>query len=87
MEGTLLPSCSRTRWPERGSTGWQLRHEGVSAAVEAAVEGALGGGEVGGGGFPRHVSPAISHCDAAALIETCSSKEGGVVESRVDDAG
>ena len=40
------------RWPERGSTGWQLRHEGVSAAVEAAVEGALGGEEVGGGVSP-----------------------------------
>src|SRR5687767_12218724 len=32
------------QWPERGSTGWQLRHEGVTGTVEGSVEGVGGGG-------------------------------------------
>ena len=69
----------------RLSTGWQLSHEGVKNAVEACVEGAWGGGEVGGGGFPRHVGVAPSHRYAQAhigtgppIIGTGPPKEGGV---------
>jgi hypothetical protein len=66
--GDLPPFLLAHRWPERGSTGWQLRHEGV-AAVEGGVEGAVGDGEVGGEGPPRHVGPATSvHRDVEAPI-------------------
>jgi hypothetical protein len=66
------------RWPERGSIGSQLRHEGVSA-VKGGVEGTEGDGEVGGGGAPRHVSPAFTvHRDTQALLETRFPEEGGV---------
>jgi hypothetical protein len=65
------------RWPERGSIGSRLRHEGVSA-VEGGVEGTGDDGEVGGGA-PRHVSPALTvHRDTQALLETRSPEEGGV---------
>jgi hypothetical protein len=76
---------SRTRCPERGLSGWQLRHEGVPIAVEGGVEGARGGGVVGGGRVPSHVGPALSHGDAKALIEIRPPEEGGVIEPRVDD--
>jgi hypothetical protein len=36
----------------RLSTGWQLRHEGITSAVEGCVEGACGSGVVGGAGSP-----------------------------------
>jgi hypothetical protein len=66
------------RWPERGSIGSQLRHEGVSA-VEGVVEGTGGDGEAGGGGAPRHVSSTLTvHRDTQALLETRSPEEGGV---------
>ena len=66
------------RWPERGPIGSQLRHEGVSA-VEGGVEGTGRDGEVGGGGAPCYVSPALTvHRDTQALLEIRSPKEGGV---------
>jgi hypothetical protein len=53
----------------RLSTGGQLSHEGVPIAVEGGVKGVRGGGEVGGGGFPSHVGPAVSvHRYAEALL-------------------
>jgi hypothetical protein len=54
------------RWPERGSIGSQLRHDGGDA-----FEGAEDDGKVGGGGAPRYVSPALTvHRDTQALLET-----------------
>jgi hypothetical protein len=54
------------RWPERGSIGSQLRHDGGDA-----FEGAEDDGKVGGGGAPRHVSLALTvHRDTQALLET-----------------
>jgi hypothetical protein len=40
------PASLRARAPmtEARLTGWQLRHEGVKAAMEGAVESARGGG-------------------------------------------
>src|SRR5918994_981157 len=59
LGGGLPPFLLAHRWPERGSTSWQLRHERVTvAAVEGVVEGAGGGGVVGGLGGPRHEGPA-----------------------------
>src|SRR5215217_2538157 len=66
----------------RLSTGWQLRHEGVSVAVEGGIEGAWGGGVVGGVGGPRHVGVVPSHRDVVAPIVTGSPKESGVVKRR-----
>jgi hypothetical protein len=69
----IAPFLLVHRWPERGSTGWQLRHEGVSVdAVDGGIESTGGCGEVGGAGVPGHVNPAHSaQRDAPALIETC----------------
>src|SRR5215212_11826389 len=69
--GPLLrrPASLVARAPMAGarlSTGWQLRHEGFTVAVEGSVEGARGSGVVGGLGEPRHVRPALPHRDALA---------------------
>jgi hypothetical protein len=52
LEETRLPCCSRTMAGERGSAGWQLRHQRVTATVQGSVEGAGVGGVVGGVGSP-----------------------------------
>src|SRR5215213_612754 len=70
----------------RLSTGWQLRHEGVLVAVPGGIEGAAGGGKVGGIGAPRHVGSAtFVHRDAEAPIGTRPAKEGGVDKRRARD--
>src|SRR3954453_8883175 len=73
--GPLLrrPASLVARAPMAGarlSTGWQLRHEGFTVAVEGGIEGARGSGVVGGLGEPRHVRPALPHRDALARIAT-----------------
>src|SRR5215208_3052051 len=86
IEGPTSLLALAHRCPERGSTGWQFRHEGVLVAVEGSVEGAWGRRVVGGEGEPRHVGPAPSvHRDVEALIATRAPKEGGVIEPGVDD--
>src|SRR5215217_7033214 len=82
--GDLPPFLLAHRWPERGSTGWQLRHE-CGAVLSGSVVGA-GGGWVVGGGAPRHVGPATSaHRDVVAEITEItirSAQEGGVGQIR-----
>ena len=54
------------RWPERGSIGSQLRHDGADA-----FEGAEDDAKLGGGGAPRHISPALTvHRNTPAQLET-----------------
>src|SRR5215207_53219 len=78
--GCLPPFLLAHRWPERGSTGWQFRHECVP--IGGGVVGA-GSCRVGGGGAPRHVGPATSaHRDVVAEIATRSPQEGGVGQIR-----
>ena len=87
--GPLLrrPASLVARAPMAGavrlSTGWQLRHEGVSVAVEGSIKGAAGSGVVEGGGAPRHVGPAtFVHRYAVTRIGIRSPKEGGVGQRR-----
>ena len=56
----LPPFLPPRRCPERGPTGWQLRHEGIAVAAVGGVEGASGRRVVGGGSVPRNGSTARS---------------------------
>src|SRR3712207_2239720 len=76
LQGYQSPSSLAHQWPQRGSTGWQLRHKRIVPAVVGGVKGSRGGGVVVGVGLSRHVSLTNSvHRYAVALIETRSAQE------------
>jgi hypothetical protein len=74
--------------PKRRSAGWQLRHEGVTSAVESGVEGAGGGWKVGGG-EPRHVGATTRvHREAIAGVVVASrSRPWAHERSELDSYG